>query len=50
MVQVQWHLRITLDSSTRDRAKELAQAERRSMPNYVAALIERDQQVRKENP
>lgn len=43
MITTHLHLRITLASSTKDRAKELADAERRSLANYVRLLIERDQ-------
>jgi F0F1-type ATP synthase membrane subunit b/b' len=43
-MQVEWHLRLIIESSAVDRAKELAKSERRSISNYVAALIERAQQ------
>lgn len=43
MSKTDWHLRITIESSTKERAKELALAERRSVANYVGTLIEREQ-------
>ena len=43
MSQIEWHLRITIESSAMERAKELAKSERRSVSNYVAALIEKAQ-------
>lgn len=42
MVETYWHLRITLESSARQRIEELAQYERRSIANYVRVLIEKD--------
>jgi predicted DNA-binding protein len=42
MVKTHWHLRITLESSAKARAEELAQADRRSSANYVQILIEKD--------
>ena len=42
MVETNWHLRITLESSAKQRAVELAQADRRSAANYVRMLIEKD--------
>lgn len=44
MTDERWHLRITLDSSTKDLLREKAIAERRSVANYIRVLIERDQQ------
>ncbi len=43
-----WHLRITLESSTKQRAEELASADARSAANYVRHLIEKD--VREKEP
>lgn len=45
MTEVQWHLRITLASSARDEAKQIARSQRRTPANYVASLIETDQGV-----
>jgi len=42
MVQTYWHLRITIESSAKQRTEELAQADRRSAANYVRLLIEKD--------
>lgn len=42
MVQTHWHLRVTLESSAKERAEELAKADRRSAATYVRILIERD--------
>lgn len=42
-MQEHWHIRVTLDSSAIERAKELAKSERRSVSNYIAALIEQAQ-------
>jgi len=41
MTQTHWHLRITLESSARKQAVDLAYRERRTPSNYVASLIER---------
>jgi predicted HicB family RNase H-like nuclease len=35
-----WHIRIAIDSSSKERIRELAQAERRSLSNYVSRIIE----------
>lgn len=43
MTVTHWHLRITLESSAKDRLRWLAERERRSASNYVRLLIERDQ-------
>lgn len=43
MSRTHWHLRITLESSAKRRAEELAQADARSAANYVRVLIEKDQ-------
>lgn len=43
MARTHWHLRLTLESSAKQRVEELAQAERRSISNYVSVLIEKDQ-------
>jgi len=40
------HLRITLESSTKDRVEHLAREDRRSVANYVQVLIEKDQRER----
>jgi hypothetical protein len=37
-----WHLRITIETSAKHRAEELAKSERRSAANYVGGLIEKD--------
>jgi hypothetical protein len=44
MTQTHWHLRITLESSTREKAVELAQKARQTPSNYVASLIEKAQE------
>lgn len=41
MAKTQWHLKITLESSTQRRAEELARADSRSAANYVQVLIEK---------
>jgi hypothetical protein len=41
MTTTNWHLRITLESSARQQAVDLAYRERRTPSNYVASLIER---------
>lgn len=48
MTEVQWHLRITLESSARAKAVEMAKAERRTPGNYVASLIEQAQKEPKD--
>lgn len=42
MVQTHWHLRITIESSAKQRTEELARADHRSAANYVRVLIEKD--------
>lgn len=42
MVKIHWHVRITLESSAKQRAEEIAKADRRSATNYVGTLIEKD--------
>lgn len=39
---VKWAVRLTLDSSTKDRLKELAKADRRPVSNYVSRLVEKE--------
>ncbi len=41
MTYTHWHLRITLESSTKELIATLARAERRSAANYVRVVIER---------
>lgn len=47
-MQVHWHVRITLDSSAVERARELAKSERRSVSNYIASLIEQAQKEKRD--
>lgn len=42
MTNVRWILKITIESSAKQRTEELAQADRRSAANYVRVLIEKD--------
>lgn len=41
MVKIHWHLRVTIESSAKQRAEEIAEADRRSSANYVGLLIEK---------
>lgn len=50
MARTHWHLRLTLESSAKQRVEELAQAERRSISNYVSVLIEKDQREKEQSP
>lgn len=38
---IHWHLRITLESSIKQRAEELARADRRSAANFVGVIVEK---------
>lgn len=40
VTRTHWHLRITLESSAKERVKALAETDRRSASNYVRLLIE----------
>jgi hypothetical protein len=42
MAKIYWHVRITIESSAKQRAQEIADAGRRSATNYVGMLIEKD--------
>lgn len=41
-----WHLRITLETSARERVEELAKTDLRSPANYIRTLIEKDARER----
>ena len=43
---VKWHLQLIMESSSVDRAKEMARSDRRTVANYVASLIEKAQKER----
>lgn len=46
MSRTQWRVCITLESSTRERIEAMAQAERRSVGNYISVLLEKDARER----
>lgn len=43
MTREHWHLRVTIESSVRQKAVELAHQARQTPANYVASLIENAQ-------
>jgi predicted CopG family antitoxin len=43
MTETHWHIRLTLDSSTKEGVIEDAKKERRSVSNYIRILLEREQ-------
>ena len=43
MTLTHWHLRVTVESSVRQKAVDLARQARQTPANYVATLIERAQ-------
>ena len=45
MRQDYWHVSITLESSTKDRLREVAAGDKRSIGNYVSRLIEKDMKL-----
>lgn len=49
MSEIEWHVRLTMDSSMADRIKEIAKVQRRTPANYIMNLIEADQRE-KEKP
>lgn len=42
MATTHWRINVTIESSAKQRVEQLAQADNRSIANYVRVLLERD--------